>query len=504
MISNDLKKYLSEHVPQRATNVLFQLFNGIRSILQHFEYRLDINKRESNILTAQYKSSLRHLASQNGYEPQLKTASTGILFMKITPKLFQRVGYPLYIKPYAVFRNSVTKAEYVYNSDVTIRITDNNVFIPVVEGVIITDSSNVGNGEHIQRVYLPDNIAADSIMVESESHRFKHVKSFVDNVDVNNNKQFEIKFSNNPKKPIILYIKGVKPDAAIIIHYILCNGTYGNIDKRTYFETESLIDKTGSLVTFDDDELTITNASGFSFGSNGSDENDLRAAIGYNHGIEILFDNISYRNFLNRFSTILIQDIRVNRISKQVNNIYLWRRCYPNLSNLVNDYKRIILNKEYIVSHEEKNELDDLITKREYCLSSHTINDVRIRRFAFQIVFDNLTEQLEHQEVLEKMIYENFSKFLYTRNYSFNFERMITEYSEQHHIRLNARIFNDGDQDITSVISHNNGYDEFGKTYVEIDVNTYLPILDGGFDIRVKGNNEKYTIIKPINFASVR
>lgn len=506
MITNIFKNYLAENVPRKISNIIFQIFNGIQAVLQHFDYQISISKRESNILTAQYKSSLRNLASMNGYEPRLKTASSGILLLKIASKVFTRTGYPLYIKPYSVFRNKLTKAEYIYNSDATIKIIDNNVFIPVIEGVIATDTSNVGTGEYIQRIYLPDNIADKSIIVESDSVRFKQVKSFIDNQDLNDNKQFIIKYSNNPKQPIILYIKGVQINSKIEISYILCNGSYGNLDKRSYFETESITDKIGNQVTFADDEISITNSEGFYFGSDGSDENDLRAAIGYNHGIDILFDNISYRNFLNKYSTILVQDIKVHKLSKQVNNIYLWRRCFPVKIDIIKSYQNIVHNNEYILSAEEKQNLNKIISAEEYCLSSHTLNDVRIRKYAIQLVFETYKESKTYSDLIIPQIYEQFSQFLYKRNYSFDFDIFISNICKQYNIKIDYKLFSSDGKHDSKLIIHNNGYDEFGKNYIEHDNNTYLPILKGDFEIKViEDKNEKtYKLYKDINIGSYK
>ena len=73
-ISTILRQYISERIPKFATNIWYQLFNAIEGAFNHIEYRLDIFKRERNILTAQHLSSLRNLAAQNGYEPVLKAA----------------------------------------------------------------------------------------------------------------------------------------------------------------------------------------------------------------------------------------------------------------------------------------------------------------------------------------------------------------------------------------------------------------------------------------------
>lgn len=78
------------------------MFNGISAAFEYVEYKLNIRKRESNILTANYDSSLRSLAAENGYEPVCKIPAHGVAKVYVNPKLFSRVGYPLFLTPYAV------------------------------------------------------------------------------------------------------------------------------------------------------------------------------------------------------------------------------------------------------------------------------------------------------------------------------------------------------------------------------------------------------------------
>ncbi len=102
------------------------------------------------------------------------------------------------------------------------------------------------------------------------------------------------------------------------------------------------------------------------FGSDGSDENSLRAAIGYNHGSLLLFDNQSYRNFLGKFSNILIQDIIITKEHKQINNIYLSKRqaindTLINTNDIVSQYQKIIADRTYFLSESEKINLNQIL-----------------------------------------------------------------------------------------------------------------------------------------------
>ena len=58
-----LQKFISDRIPQKQTNIFWQMFNGIEAMFTQLEYFLKIRKRESNMLTANYLSSLRNHAA---------------------------------------------------------------------------------------------------------------------------------------------------------------------------------------------------------------------------------------------------------------------------------------------------------------------------------------------------------------------------------------------------------------------------------------------------------
>ena len=236
-IATILSKYISERVPAKATNIFWQMFNGINAAFTNLEYRLDISKRERNMLTAQFNSSLRSLTAQNGFEPVLKIAASGLLRIKVQPKVFERVGAPLFIKPYSIFTNSQSKIEYMYVNDRTLKLDYNTLFVPVIEGTI-KQLTVLGTGEKIQRIYITDeNIAQNSIIMNVGGNEFVEVKSFFNNENLNENKQFLVKFSNNPQTPIIIYVKGLQLNDSLDITYRLSLGEVGNIDIVTLFNT---------------------------------------------------------------------------------------------------------------------------------------------------------------------------------------------------------------------------------------------------------------------------
>lgn len=528
-ISTILKQFISERIPNKATNIFFQMFNGIEAMFTNLEYRLDIFKRENNILTAQNLSSLRSLAAQNGVEPTLRIPAKGILLVKISPKLFTRVGYPLFIKPYSVFTNKLTQVNYTYVSDKTIRIDSGStsVYVPVIEGTL-KQIQVQGSTDFIQRIYLNDSKIADkSIIIESNGKEFTEVKSFYDNYGLNNNRQFIIKWSTNPQYPIIVYIKGHELNQTINITYRLTNGELGNISKTQKFETESIVDTYGSYVVPNTNEISIVNISGFNIGSNGTDENSLRSAIGFNHSQEVLFDNISYRNFLSKFSTICLQDIKIDNLRKQINNIYVWKKiCFDTETNqnIIIEYKKVIktLLKDGFLSDIDKQNISEIISENEYCLSSHNLYGPKTNHYAIQIMFDNIDDMELHKNQIEELIYFEFSKFLYIRNHSINLESLINKYREQNNIKLwyllfDKRIEQEKIKSLTNnsnlqhferietpyIINHTvDGFKEDGtrsvltrnKPYQSNDEGPWLPLLVGEFDILTISNLPDNTI----------
>nr|DAJ29041.1 MAG TPA: baseplate wedge protein [Caudoviricetes sp.] len=528
-ISTILKQFISERIPNKATNIFFQMFNGIEAMFTNLEYRLDIFKRENNILTAQNLSSLRSLAAQNGVEPTLRIPAKGILLVKISPKLFTRVGYPLFIKPYSVFTNKLTQVNYTYVSDKTIRIDSGStsVYVPVIEGTL-KQIQVQGSTDFIQRIYLNDSKIADkSIIIESNGKEFTEVKSFYDNYGLNNNRQFIIKWSTNPQYPIIVYIKGHELNQTINITYRLTNGELGNISKTQKFETESIVDTYGSYVVPNTNEISIVNISGFNMGSNGTDENSLRSAIGFNHSQEVLFDNISYRNFLSKFSTICLQDIKIDNLRKQINNIYVWKKiCFDTETNqnIIIEYKKVIksLLKDGLLSDIDKQSISEIISENEYCLSSHNLYGPKTNHYAIQIMFDNIDDMELHKHQIEELIYFEFSKFLYIRNHSINLESLINKYREQNNIKLwyllfDKRIEQEKIKSLTNnsnlqhferietpyIINHTvDGFKEDGtrsvltrnKPYQSNDEGPWLPLLVGEFDILTISNLPDNTI----------
>lgn len=492
------KKYITENIPSSVTNVFWQLYNGIGAALNHLEYKIDIIRRERNILTATQKSSLRSLAAQNGYEPTLKIPSKGNALVTIDPVLYTKKGYPLFIPAYAVFTCEQNGLDYYYDSDKPFRLTSNEYTIPLVEGTIKT-LTFAGNGDYINRFYINDeNIADKSIRVwiqtvendEEQVNEFVEVKSFYDNNGLNDNRQFMMKFGNNPQNPIVLYVKGLNNGEVLNVTYRNTFGELGNLYQKTKFTTEDIINVYGEPVDVSDKEFLVENIFGFNLGSNGSDENSLRAAIGYNHGNSLLYDEISYKNFIAKFSTILLQDVIVDPDHRSINNIYVTKKQSLNFEDLDNqqimiDYKNIVRNNKYVLTPTELAEFDDTISSYEYCLSSHITHTSKVKKYAIQIQFNNQENKWNYQQSLSILIYSEFAKFLYDRYYKLNIDVLFRNFMNENNITFDYYVFNNLSNNEEKIIQHTDR----------------LPILCGDFEILSQLDNQYYQLYDDINYV---
>ena len=486
-ITNILKNFINSRIPQKATNVFWQMFNGIEALFTQLEYQLNIRKRENNFLTASHASSLRDLAAKNGFEPTLNIPSTGFLMLKASPKLFNRVGYPLYIPPYSEFKNSVTGAIYYYNNDKPAKLNSESLIIPVVEGEI-KSVTNICTEEYIERFYLKEyNVSNNSIVVNCGGIEFLEVKSFFDNENVNDNKQYIVKFSNDNQQPIVIYVRGCCKDETITISYRISSGELGNIDYKATFTTEDIIDINGIEIDINE-ELIITNASGFQFGSNGTDINAYKASIGYNHGQNLLFDSVSYRNFVNKYSTLLFQQILLPDDSKSINNIFVSKKQSINkYIDVEKQYLRIVEKQSYLLSKDELTNLSKLISEYEYCLSSHNLFQAKTNNYAFQILFNNQNDVNLFGEKVKQLLYFEFSNFLTDRYYQINIETLFTLFMEQNNCFFEYTIFNqniENDKIKNRMFINTPTIIKHGNNLTNLNVgDCYLPILTGDFDI---------------------
>jgi hypothetical protein len=471
--------FISKEVPRKLTNVLWQLFNGTISILDYLDMKINFFIRERNLLTATQKTSLRSLASMNGFEPQLKTPATGLLRLEINQKLYSTNGFPLFLPPYSSFICRDNGLKYYFNSDKTLRLVGNIYDIPVVEGELKTDMFQ-GTGEYIQRIYIKEtNIAENSMTIFADGNQLVEVKSFFDNTNFNDNLQFVVKHSNNLQDPIVVYIKGVEDGQVLNVTYRLTFGELGNINSRFTFDTEDIITANSDSVETSEETFQSYNVSGFLYGSNGTDENSLRASLGYNHGSLLLFDNISYRNFINKFSTLLLQDIVVNETQRSINNIYLSKKQVliddtitdPAMINrsISREYQEVIQRQLYLLNSDDKDQLDQILSKYEFALSTHNIYNSNISKFALQIKFNSLEDKEAHQDTLEKITYFEFAKFLFNKFNSLDIEQLLRNYMVRFRVEFEFYIFTD------KIDSIDNGVILHSK---------YLPILKGDFTIK--------------------
>lgn len=466
------EQYLSPKVPKKITNILYNLFKGIDTAFGYIESYLKVSKREQNLLTAQEVSSLRHLASKNGFEPQLKIPSMGKIVVIPNGVLFAKHGTSLFLPAYAKLTEQNTGLEYFVDNNNNTKINNEPTLISIKQGVIESQVFNVLSEEKLQRFYIKSSDVADksiTVFDVATKEEYQLVESFYDNVNVNNNKQFIIKFSTKPTEPIVLYIKGTNVNDSLNISYILTQGTNGNLIGESNFNFETLLNYKGDVITYSDDELTITNYDGFTLGSNGSDINTLKSAIGFNHGINLLFDAVSYRNFIAKFSTILIQNIFVDDAEKVIKHLYLGNKniIIGETEQAKEMYNNVINNNGFQFSKIELENLEEIISDNEFALSSSIIHPLKVQKFALQIKFKSYIDLNKYVNKLDLLLYNEFSKFLYLENHKLDLDNLFNNFSKDNNIILDYITFNDLNNDNITFIDSTN----------------ILPILQGNFNI---------------------
>lgn len=486
------QKYLSPRIPKKQTNVFYMLFHGFDEMASYLESLIKFTRKQQNILTANEISSLRTLAAKNGFEPQLKMPASGKLRINANASIFSRTGFPLYIPPFCQFTDVDSNIVYYHDSASIVEIRSNEIFIPVKQGYI-EEIKHVVINEKIDKVYLEnDYLGHGSINIYSESTKtyFTEVKSFSDSVNVNDNKQFLVKFSNKPNQPIVIYIKGGDLNDTLNIQYRICHGEAGNINGSTIFTSDSILDINGLPIDFDENEIEIVNDTGFNLGSNGSDINLLKSAIGFNHGVTMLFDTISYGNFIKSFSIIYLQKILIDDENKQIKHLYIGRKLFTNLTEklLNNEYNNIVNNKKYLLSEKEQTELVKNIEENEFALSSHTFNQLLVKKYAIQITFQETSDLIFYRNSIENLIYSEFFKFLYDYGHSINFELLFSEFMKENNIKFTYLLLSENSE--ISFIQNQN--------YL-IDAKNNLPLLTSNFNI-ISSSGEHTKIFDNIIF----
>jgi hypothetical protein len=263
-------------------------------------------------------------------------------------------------------------------------------------------------------------------------------------------------------------------------------GTLGNLETTENFETEDIINSHSNQIDLTKNDITIVNASGFTLGSEGTDANGFRSAIGYNHGNTLLYDSTSYRNFLCRFSTLLIQDVYVEDPDRNIHFVRVAKKhILPEITSeqIIVDYRKVVDNYTYNLSFSNKQDLSGILSTQEFAVSSHVILDPLTIKYAFQIKFENLYERDYHSPKLAQILYSQFAKFLYDKNHGIDINLIMNNYQMLNNIKFEYHVFT-SQTTTSSIIRHI----------------SYLPVLKGDFEIE-SSTGEFVTLFNDINFV---
>jgi hypothetical protein len=476
------QKFIPSNIAKSQTSVFWNLFNGTDAALAQFEVILKFFRKENNMLTANQIGSLRTLAAGNGFEPSMKIPANGTVSIALQPKLFNRVGYPVYIPPYAEFTEQVSGLKYYYDSNTVVRVGNDTTLIPLTEGTIGTQTQ-VSSGSLVERYYIPSaNVADGSIVVMVGTQAYQQVKSFSDNSNINGGFLFIAKFSNMPNNPIVIYVMGTTLNDNVTINWKTTVGEAGNLQQGANFVTTDMLTAQGLEVNPSADEATMLPVNGFTMGSNGTDENSLRAAIGFNHGVTLLFDTVSYTAFIAKFSTMLLQKVTPNTTTKQISNIYLSLKTWldPNSTlSLQDQYQNIIAGGTWLLPAPQKTLLDNLITQNEFALSSHNLFDPQTNNYALQIMFNSNDDKVAQSGNISNAIYTAFSQFLWNGSWSINLELLFNDFMTTNNVNFAWTLFNQSIE-ATKISSKVQGPN---TPYVLSALDGVMPVLNGNFPI---------------------
>lgn len=477
-----LRKLIGKLVPDKQTNIFRILINGFDAGLDNLSNLLETFKRDRNILETNNVKALRSLVAENGFEPSLLMPATGRVNLTIDSGFFNEFGNEIYLPPYSQFRCDENGLIYFYDSNVPLKLNLINT-IPLTEGIAIKRNINLDlfynaddtlNTEIIKLYIEHGNISEGSIKLVINGHEYREVKSLINRFT---DKVFIVKYSNSVDNPIVVYIANgnndIEINADVELSYKLSNGINGIVSPQAKFETDGLIDLSGKKLSFDGGSIDISVVSGFEFAGNGTSIDTMKSQVGYNHNIGIIFDTNSYKEFIWKFSNILLSKTVLHDDNKSINDIYISKKLFLRNSD---EYIAYIKSDKHKFTTAELKSFSEIIKLNEYCLSTHNLFNTKNIKYAFQIEFNN-KEDFIHQKPLADLIYDNFMTFLRNKNHQFNVDLVMNKYMDDNNLRFEYYLFNSEIE--KKKIDNKVNY----KTPYIIGNDGNLPILYGNFYI---------------------
>ncbi len=477
-----ITKLIGNLIPNKQTNILRIIVNGFDAAIDSLINMINSFIVDRNILTTENVKALRGLVAENGFEPSLFVPAKGIVNLSIKASYFNDNGNDIFLPPYAKFKCRDNGLNYFYDSNkpLKLQLTQN---IPLTEGLLITENIDINlfnnfdkriNNEVVKFYINHDNIAEKSISVIVDGVHYKETKSFINKFNGN---YFIVKYSDSVDYPIVVYIANgsnkIKTSSTIVCNYRVCNGINGLLDVGAEFDCDGVVGVNGIMVAGNDDIITISKY-GFSFGGNGTSVDTMKSQIGYNHNNGLLFDLHSYREFIWKYSNILLHHIELHKNDKAINDIYISKKLF--IDN-IKQYRIAINNLKYKLTDAEMEEFSNIININEYCLSTHNLFNSPVNKYAFQIKFKTIDDLNKYRSELEKIIYDKFMLFLRTRNLTVNFNKLFYDFMQKYDIIFDYYMFDNNMESLK--IKNKKNY----KTDYILTSDKNIPILNGNFYI---------------------
>lgn len=431
-LSQSIEQYLSlvfsktRYLYSRK-NVFGQILNVVKDISQLLFHYHEVSIQESNVITAQDDISLRHFAELSGYNVTYVKSSQGLVRMDLLPTFFSTFGNILYLRRYAVFKNTLNSLLYLVDIDTDQKVImqgSSRIYIPLIEGEV-KNANFIADGSKQYKILLSDTgkkIDDSRLRVWVNNKLYKRYDSILD-MNINSDgyfvktgytSQYEIIFGNG--------INGTCPNVgdSIDIEYIISQGEDGNIPENQYpfFELVSgLFNINGEDIT-PSEHAKIIKESGFILGSNGDSIETLRSVVGYNSRSLILVDDRSFKAFLSKYSFISKIFLYDSPDNPRIKNILL----LPDLSTRfesVDDYFECDEDM-FRLSQTTKDNLKDVIQNSE---SSYIANeliwmDAEYVKYVLFIYLEPKTSTLNKNEIynsIKQLAAEVFLEYSFSR-----------------------------------------------------------------------------------------
>lgn len=432
----EITRFLSTRLPERILsksnifNIILEIVTDINNLLYFY---VEDSLGESNILTAEYETSIRGLAELTGHKPTRVISSRGSVRCNILPELTQET--PVIILEETLVRcinNNLTYIVDLPNGNRRIDTSNEEFVLDLIEG---TPQNQIftANGDKFFIAELDDTlpIANYDIQVRVNGELFTKYDSLYDMGKYDSGYIIRNGFSNQVDVVFGDGVNGIKLDEGdtVDITYRTSNGETGNlinVENPRFEIISGVFDLNGNGLDVNQ-SIEISYLNGFSLGSNGENIERTRLISGYNSRSLVFALPENLRAYLSRFSVIS----RIDCWTKE-DDLLFYLLILPNISGKLSTYQDYLElpESELIISDTVKQEILSAINNSRRQAVSSEILFVQPEFIRYSI-FIYLDASYYNQKQFISTIYNTISKFFIDKIFTYNSDpEMIISKSE--------------------------------------------------------------------------